>query len=267
LSDDQVVLVAGEESRSLWAISSGPSQGIDRQIKTSERIASAIVGLVVDQGLKEGDRLPNETEMIEKFRVGRGSLREALRILETYGLISLRSGPGGGPVILSVSPADVSRSFSLYLRLSGATIQELVDARKVIDPLMARLAADNITDEAAQRLRDALDREEKAAQDRTTVVATANDFHYVLASITGNSVLNLVATSLKEMYTSRFVMIGLAEQVTKPSIRKEHQKIGEAVLNGDGDLAERLMREHASKHFDQALRASPSFSNSVITWG
>jgi GntR family transcriptional repressor for pyruvate dehydrogenase complex len=233
----------------------------------SERLASAIVGLVIEQGLKEGDRLPNESEMVEQFGVGRGSLREALRILETYGLISLRSGPGGGPVVLNVSPADVSRSFSLYLKLSGATIRELVDARKVIDPLMARLAAENMDELAAQQLRDALDREEKAARDKTTVVATANDFHYVLASLTGNSVLNLVATSLKEMYTSRFVMIGLAERVTRPSIRKEHRRIGDAVLSGDGDLAEKLMREHAAKHFDQALRVSPSFSNSVISWG
>jgi GntR family transcriptional repressor for pyruvate dehydrogenase complex len=133
--------VGSEEPRSLWAISSEKSPGIDRNIKTSERVAAAIVGLVLEQGLQAGDRLPNETEMIDQFRVGRGSLREALRILETYGLISLRSGPGGGPVILNVSPEDVSRSFSLYLNLSGATIHELADARKVIDPLMARLAA------------------------------------------------------------------------------------------------------------------------------
>jgi GntR family transcriptional regulator, transcriptional repressor for pyruvate dehydrogenase complex len=251
---------------SLWSVGAEKTP-VDRQVKTSERIASAIVGLVIEQGLKEGDRLPNESEMIEQFRVGRGSLREALRILETYGMISLRSGPGGGPVILNVSPADVSRSFSLYLKLSGATIHELADARKVIDPLMARLAAENMNELAAQQLREALDREEKAARDKTTVVATANDFHYVLASLTGNSVLNLVATSLKEMYTSRFVMIGLAERVTRPSIRKEHRRIGDAVLNGDADLAEKLMREHAAKHFDQALRISPSFSNSVISWG
>jgi len=258
--------VGSEEPRSLWAVSSEKSPALNRQAKTSERVAAAIVGLVMEQGLQAGDRLPNETEMIDQFRVGRGSLREALRILETYGLISLRSGPGGGPVILNVSPEDVSRSFSLYLNLSGATIHELADARKVIDPLMARLAAENINELSRQRLRDALDREEKAARDKTTVVATANDFHYVLATLTGNAVLNLVATSLKEMYTSRFVRIGLAERVTRPSIRKEHREIGDAVLNGDGDLAERLMREHAAKHFDRALRISPSFSNSVISW-
>jgi GntR family transcriptional regulator, transcriptional repressor for pyruvate dehydrogenase complex len=239
---------------------------ISRQIKTSERIASAIVGLIVDRGLVEGDRLPNEAEMLQQFNVGRGSLREALRILETYGLISLRSGPNGGPVILDVSPVDVSRSISLYLNLSGTTIRELVEARKVVDPLMARLAAESIDEESSALIRNALAREEEAAHDKSTIVAAANDFHYVLASLTGNSVLNLIATSLKEMYTSRFVVIGLAERVTDPSIRNEHRIIGEAVLSGDGPLAERLMKEHLESHFEEALAASPAFGSSVISW-
>lgn len=239
---------------------------LGRQIKTSERIASALVDLIVAQGLSAGDRLPNESEMLELFDVGRGSLREALRILETYGLISLRSGPNGGPVILQVNPADVSRSFSLYLHLRGTTIAELIDARRIIDPLMARLAAESMNDESAVILRDALEREEQAASDRSTVVAAANDFHYVLADLSDNSVLNLIATALKEMYTSRFVVIGLAEEVTDPSIRSEHRIIGDAVLSGDGDLAERLMRDHVNEHFEEALVASPAFGYSTISW-
>jgi GntR family transcriptional repressor for pyruvate dehydrogenase complex len=239
---------------------------LGRQIKTSERIASALVDLIATRGLTAGDRLPNESEMLELFDVGRGSLREALRILETYGLISLRSGPNGGPVVLQIKPADVSRSVSLYLHLRGTTIAELIDARRVIDPLMARLAAESINEESAEMLRGALEREEQAASDRSTVVAAANDFHYVLADLSENSVLNLIATALKEMYTSRFVVIGLAEEVTDPSIRSEHRIIGDAVLSGDGDLAEQLMRDHVDKHFEEALRASPAFGLSAISW-
>jgi GntR family transcriptional repressor for pyruvate dehydrogenase complex len=239
---------------------------LERQIKTSERIASALVDLIATQGLKAGDRLPNESDMLELFDVGRGSLREALRILETYGLISLRSGPNGGPVVLQVNPADVSRSFSLYLHLRGSSIAELIDARRVIDPMMARLAAESINDESAAILTAVLNREEHAASDRSTVVAAANDFHYVLADLSDNSVLNLIATALKEMYTSRFVVIGLAEEVTDPSIRSEHRTIGDAVLSGDGDLAERLMRDHVDKHFAEALTASPAFGLTPISW-
>jgi GntR family transcriptional repressor for pyruvate dehydrogenase complex len=66
-------------------------------VKTSERVAAAIVSEIVSRGLGAGDRSPNEATMLERFQVGRASLREALRILEVHGLISLRSGPGGGP--------------------------------------------------------------------------------------------------------------------------------------------------------------------------
>ncbi|UFS58098.1 FadR/GntR family transcriptional regulator [Subtercola endophyticus] len=254
------------EPKSAWPTNFSAS-AIGRQVKTSERVASAIVTLIVDNGLKPGDRLPNEAEMIEQFEVGRGSLREALRILETYGMISLRSGPGGGPVLLSVNPRDVSRSFSLYLNISGATVQELVDARLIIDPQAARMAAEAISDESKAAILATLDREESVRPTAGTVVEAANDFHYLLATLTGNGVFNLVATALKEMYTTRVVGVGLAEKTTKPTIRHEHRRIGDAVIAGDGDLAERLMREHLIEHFAQTLDASPGFGPSVINWG
>src|SRR4051812_16787467 len=97
---------------------------LPRPIKTSERIAAALIEDVNGEGLQPGDRLPNEAAMVERFQVGRGSLREALRILEVYGLISLKSGPGGGPVVQAVDPREVGRTFSLYLSIAGATIAE-----------------------------------------------------------------------------------------------------------------------------------------------
>jgi GntR family transcriptional regulator, transcriptional repressor for pyruvate dehydrogenase complex len=254
------------ESRGLWSVDAVPS-AIGRQVKTSERVASAIVDMVIDQGLRPGDRLPNEAEMIESFRVGRGSLREALRILENFGMISLRSGPGGGPVLLKVNPQDVGRSFSLYLNLSKATIRELAEARLLIDPLAARLAAETLTPEGEAALRFALDREAETPPDRALIVERANDFHYVLAAITGNAVINLVATALKELYTSRIVGTGVARQTTEASIHEDHQKIGEAVLARDPELAERLMREHYTRRVDTLERTAPAFLDSIITWG
>lgn len=251
----------------LWSNDLVPS-AIGRQIKISERVASAIVDLVIEQNLQPGDRLPNEAEMIELFSVGRGSLREALRILETYGLISLRSGPGGGPVLLKVNPRDVSRSFSLYLSLGRATLRELSEARMLIDPIAARLAAETLTDESAERLRSALEHERRSATgDTSMLVEKANDFHYVLANVTGNTVINLVTTALKEMYTSRIVGAGVADRTTDPSIHEEHEAIGAAVLARDGDLAERLMREHSVTRARGLQKDAPAFLESYVEWG
>jgi GntR family transcriptional repressor for pyruvate dehydrogenase complex len=110
---------------------------IERGLKTSERVATALVSEIVNSQLQAGDRLPNEAAMVEQFQVGRGSLREALRILEVHGLISMRSGPGGGPVITAVDPRDVARTFSLYLHLRGAKVRELIEASLFMEPMIA----------------------------------------------------------------------------------------------------------------------------------
>src|SRR5262245_26288531 len=70
-----------------------------RPLKTSEIVALEIVRDIVAQGLAAGDRLPLEAQMLVQYRVSRSSLREALRLLETQGLIAIRPGPGAGTVV------------------------------------------------------------------------------------------------------------------------------------------------------------------------
>jgi GntR family transcriptional regulator, transcriptional repressor for pyruvate dehydrogenase complex len=239
--------------------------GVVRGMKTSERIAATIVSDITSQGLVPGDRLPNEAAMIERFGLGRGSIREALRILEVHGIIQLRSGPGGGPVVAAVRPRDVARTFSLYLNLVGATMSELVDARSFLEPYVARLAAEYQDPDGNARLREALAHEERIEDGDSHYIQAANEFHYVVGSMTGNRVINLVATSLKELYTSRVVGGGMAGATTAPSIRLEHRAIGEAILAGDGDLAEELMRVHMNLYLGR-VRSLPGVGQSVITW-
>jgi DNA-binding FadR family transcriptional regulator len=238
---------------------------VARGMKTSERIASTIVQEIAAQGLQPGDRLPNEAAMIERFQLGRGSVREALRILEVHGIIHLRSGPGGGPVVAAVRPRDVARNFSLYLNQVGATMGELVDARTFLEPTVARLAAENQDPEGLERLRDALAREDMIEDGDPLYIQAANDFHYVICTMTGNRVLDLIATSLKELYTSRVVGGGLVNETTAPSIRVEHRAMGEAILAGDADLAEDLTREHMGLYLGR-VRSLPGVGESVITW-
>jgi DNA-binding FadR family transcriptional regulator len=228
------------------------SGGLTRGTKTSERIASALVEDIIGGGLGPGDRLPNEASMAERFGVGRGSVREALRVLEVHGMISLRSGPKGGPVIIAVDPRYVGRTLSLYLSLRGATIEELVQTRLILEPNVARLAAEHLSEESSTRLRQALEAEAAGAE--AGYIDAANEFHYVLATITGNRVLDLVATALKDLYTTR--VVGALE----------HREIGEAILRGDGETAERLMRSHMDYYTDKIHSVAPRFAESRLTW-
>jgi GntR family transcriptional repressor for pyruvate dehydrogenase complex len=239
---------------------------LSRGIKTSERIASALVAGIIDRQLGPGDRLPNEATMAERFRVGRGSVREALRLLEVHGLISLRSGPKGGPVIIAVDPRYVGRTLSLFLSLRGATMEELTQTRLLIEPHVARLAAQNLSSESIVRLKSALAEEEASAGGEHNYIDAANEFHYVLATMTGNRVLDLVATALKELYTVPIVGGGVARVTTDPSIRLEHREIGEAILAGDANRAEDLMRSHMNYYVGRTKDIAPTFPATRLTW-
>lgn len=243
-----------------------PPPAMERAVKTSERIAAAIVSQIVNSNLKPGDRLPNEAAMVERFQVGRGSLREALRILETHGLISLRSGPGGGPVVIAVNPRDVARTFSLYLHLSQSTIRELTEARLFLEPMIARMAAETREPQSMRRLQEALDFEASIPPGDPQAIFAANNFHYVLATMSGNTVIDLMATALKELYTSRVVGGGLVNDLDQDELRDEHRAMGLAIIEGDPAKAERLADQHTRYYLGKVM-AIPGFAESTITWG
>ena len=113
-----------------------------RPLKTSESVARDIVQDVVAD-LGEGDSLPSEARMLEQYGVSRESLREGLRLLEAQGLITLRRGPGGGPVVGTVDPANLGRVSTLYYYLVGANYGELFEAWAVAEGYLAERAARN----------------------------------------------------------------------------------------------------------------------------
>ena len=118
--------------------------GVPRPVwKTSEVVAFAVARDIVEHGLTSGDRLPLEAEMVEQYRVSRESLREALRLLEAQGIVSIRRGPGGGPVVGTASSMNLARTMTLYFQLAGATYEELLEAWRMLEPLAAELAAKN----------------------------------------------------------------------------------------------------------------------------
>ena len=130
-----------------WArvlpISTGDAVG--RQLKTSEVVARHLVHDIVSRGLTTGDRLPLEAETLEEHGVSRESLRERLRLLEAQGLISLKRGPRGGPMVGHLDPANLGRTSTLYYHVAGGTYEELFDAWVVTEALLAERAARNPT--------------------------------------------------------------------------------------------------------------------------
>ena len=98
---------------------------IKRGAKVAEALAQEIVHEIVSRKLPPGTLLSSEAQMLEDYGVGRGSLREALRILEVHGLITMKPGRNGGPMVIEVRTRDYGRMSTLFFHLGGVTFREL----------------------------------------------------------------------------------------------------------------------------------------------
>jgi len=222
------------------------SNGALRPLKTSESVARDIVHDIVASGLREGERLPGEAAMLEQYGVSRESLREGLRLLEVQGLISLRRGPGGGPIVGYVDPASLGRVSSLYYHLAGATYAELFDAWVVADSTIAELAAQNLDHEAVrQALAPYLNAPpEPALEDSLDeFVASHTEFHAVLASLTRNKVLQLSLAVTGQIITHH-IAVNADPRDARAAIDRDHRLIARAVVAGHVKRAKELMASH-----------------------
>ena len=112
-----------------------------RQLKRSESIARLLVDRITSSRLKDGDSLESEIVMMEELNTGRGSLREAFRILELSGILEVRTGPTGGPIVRDPDISHFAGMWSLFLRMNGGTYRELMEANIITEPPIAAIGA------------------------------------------------------------------------------------------------------------------------------
>jgi GntR family transcriptional regulator, transcriptional repressor for pyruvate dehydrogenase complex len=235
---------------------------VKRGAKVAEALAQEIVHEIVSNKLPPGTLLSSEAQMLEDYGVGRGSLREALRILEVHGLITMKPGRNGGPMVIEVGTRDYGRMSSLFFHLGGMTFQQLIEARLALEPMMARLAAER---RGQELLGQVADPDATQVEDDATYFDAAYEFHRGVASMSGNPVLNLVSVSLEDIFRDQ-VMGALSPKEERRRVLEVHQAIADAIAVGDADRAERLMRDHMQQYADWLRRGHPQLLDRVIDW-
>lgn len=240
---------AGSSSEVPWA-----PDGSDRHrvVKTSEAVMIAIVEDIVSQGLTRGDRLPTEAEMMRTYGVSRASLREALRLLEVQGLISLKPGPGGGAVVGAADQRNFARTATLYLHLGGMTYGELTATQELLEPMLAEGAARH-PDGEARRTALAPYLADDIPTDGPEYRRLSSGFHDAVARLAGNGVVSLLARSMSSIVTSH-VTTHMDPVELRPVILDEHRAIARAIGAGHHQAARRLMRDHYERQHEY-LRA------------
>jgi DNA-binding FadR family transcriptional regulator len=218
--------------------------------------------MITSTNLPSGSKLPPEADMLAEYGVSRGSLREALRILEVHGVIALKAGPKGGPVVLEPDAADFGKTAMLYFETHGATFADLSDARLYLEPLIARLAAERRTDEQAGQL-EALSSSFSPCHSHESVEESI-DFHKLVASLSGNRVLALMAQSFSAIIEP-YERTMLSAEIYG-AIVKIHRRIAAAIIDGDADAAEAAMRWHMKKTGEDFRNRHPSLVDEIVRW-
>lgn len=240
------------------------SEGVRRATKTAELVALDIVRDIVSRDLKPGDRLPLEAEMLAQYRVSRSSLREALRLLEVQGLIAIRPGPGSGTIVGRVAPGNLARTLTLYLHLSGATYDQLLDAWLLAEPIMARLAAQHPDRALVQRELSPFIESNCAGHDHWSI-AEGLDFHHRVAELARNPVLTLSLRSIAYIVTEQVLTTAERGELEK-HIVDDHSRIAQAIIDGDPATAEASMAEHIRTLVDEFKAYWPRKVGGKVQW-
>lgn len=214
------------------------------------QVAEAIKDWVVDQGLQPGDRLPNEAELIERFGMAKGTIREAMRVLEAQGLIKTRTGPGGGSFVHDVSRQRAKALLSNYFYFKDLTIGDIYQLRQLLEPELAASLAGKLPEDVLESLeKNIAEYSEPAAtldEERHQHVASLR-FHAILAEQAGNPLLGFVIDFMVNLLSDLTVYRRLYSPPNMELWRqgRDHQrKLITALREGDADGARAIMAGH-----------------------
>jgi GntR family transcriptional repressor for pyruvate dehydrogenase complex len=236
-----------------------------RTEKVAESIARQIVQDIHRNNLAPGTTLPAESAMLERFGVGRGSLREALRILEVNGLVVLKPGPGGGPVVADHDPASFGQMMTLHLQSLGATYRQLLEARVDYEALLAMKAAEREGDEPGEIMRAAMKMPPTAPEDDNQYLSATGGFHAAVGRASGNPVLALAADAIYAIWAVRVTRVLYAPE-HRDGVLRDHAAIAKAIERHEPKRAERLMREHMAHYKEYCEVRYPARMDDLVDW-
>ena len=217
--------------------------------KAASLVAASLRRRIVLGDLDEGDALPNETELMRFYEVSRPTLREALRILETESLISVKRGARGGARVSVPDASVTARHAALVLRMQGTTLEDVFVSRLIIEPAAVRLLAARagVDPEVLAPLRELHDEASGVIDDRAAYASVAARFHEQVIELAGNRTLTLVGLILMEIVEphnrATFAVIDRGEAVIDQA-QGDHSDLLESLARGDGDAAAAIWEEH-----------------------
>jgi GntR family transcriptional regulator, transcriptional repressor for pyruvate dehydrogenase complex len=235
-------------------------------VATHEKVASEVARRVMREAASDvmapGDLLSSEADLIEHLQVSRGSAREGLRVLESMGAIRLRRGPGGGATLSKPRPEHLASSLAMMLQFDHGTLGTILEARNVIEPTMAALAARRRSEAHVAQLFECTSILRTSLNDSEQFHDANRRFHDLVAEASGNILLAVLMPALSWMSAA----VGWEHPVSvRKRIAREKSEIAEAIADGDSWLASERMKR-TTTGVVEIERQDPDLLKTPIIW-
>ncbi len=242
---------------------------IKRGTSRTRQVADHLKELIVREGLRPGDRLPNEATLIAKLDKSKGTVREAMRTLEAEGLIRTRTGPGGGAFLTEISGEHAATLLANFFYFRDLSIGELYQLRIVLEPEVAANVAGHISAETLAAFRadtTQFDLPPSSPEEERLQHVKSLEFHRQLAALCTNPLLGFMVDFIAKVLSDVTVFRNLYEPHNHELWARGHEYhnlLLDALEAGDADLARATMKTHMETAFrlmhDQEVAVAKGF--------
>lgn len=207
-----------------------------------EQVSDKIKELIFDGTLNHGDKLPSEGQLAQQFNVGRQTIREALRLLERSGLVSIKKGGDGGPLIKDTILDKIRDLFLDSFRMGKVSLRELTLARLGIERVIVDYTIDHIDESGINRLKKNVARAKRGLKANRVVTEDNVEFHNLVARASKNNVFIIITESIMALAGYIYTQSGANMEDSK-SMVAYHEKILKAIIEKDKEKAIALSEE------------------------
>ena len=219
--------------------------------KSSDVLAERLKQEILGDGYNLGSSLPTERELVSTTGLSRGSVREALRILEAQGLVHTRAGRYGGTTVAQPTTDQLANHVNLYAKGRSVTLSALVEVRLALEPMVAALAAQRRTAEDLANLHAIAARIDWTADNDLSAFLEENvNWHDAIAAASHNDLLHALATSVSGLMFEASQIKEFASAEVRDRVRHAHARILEAIEAGDAELARRRVERDVQAYAD-----------------
>ncbi|NUU20676.1 MAG: FadR family transcriptional regulator [Streptomycetaceae bacterium] len=222
-----------------------------RYAAIAEVVADVLRRRILDGVLADGDVLPKQDELMAEFDVGRTTLRQAIRILETEGLVTVRRGKVGGSVVHQPTPKDAAHMFGMVMHARQVTLADLAQALRRLEPVCVALCAQrpDRMEAVVPRLREVHERMALTVDDGLAYIRASREFHEAIVSACGNQTMQVLLGMVEALWARQEQLwaersaVDVSADIRRLGVR-EHEQMVDLIADGDDTLAYRYAVRH-----------------------